>query len=70
MLEMDEVIKEMPGDRAPRPDGFNGLFLKKCWPIVQHDFYHLAADFHEGKIRLQNINVSYITLVPKKQASV
>jgi hypothetical protein len=27
--EMDEVIKEMPGDRAPGPDGFNGLFLKK-----------------------------------------
>jgi hypothetical protein len=68
--EMDEVIKEMPSDRAPGPDGFNGLFLKKCWPIVQKDFYRLAADFHEGKVRLQNINGSYITLVPKKQLSV
>jgi hypothetical protein len=24
--EMDEVIKDMPLDRAPGPDGFNGLF--------------------------------------------
>jgi hypothetical protein len=28
--EMDEVIKKMPMDRSPGPDGFNGLFVKKC----------------------------------------
>jgi mannosylglycoprotein endo-beta-mannosidase len=26
--EMDDVVKWMPVDRAPGPDGFNGLFLK------------------------------------------
>jgi hypothetical protein len=26
--EMYDVIKAMPLDRAPRPDGFNGIFLK------------------------------------------
>jgi hypothetical protein len=65
--EMEEVIKGMPVDRAPGPDGFNGLFLKKCWHIVNNDFYKLAADFYEEKIQLENINGSYITLVPKKQ---
>jgi hypothetical protein len=63
--EMDDVIKAMPSDRAG-PDGFNGQFLKKCWPIVQHDFYRLAQDFWEGNLNLQNINRSYITLGPKK----
>ena len=29
--EIDTVIKEMPSDRAPGPDGFNGCFLKSCW---------------------------------------
>jgi hypothetical protein len=67
---MDEVIKEMSVDRAPGPDGFNGLFLKKCWHIVKDDFYKLAADFHEEPIQLGNINGSYITLVPKKQVPV
>jgi hypothetical protein len=37
--EMDDVIKEMPGYRAPGPDGFNRAFLKKCWPIIKGDFY-------------------------------
>jgi hypothetical protein len=64
--EMDDVIKEMPADRAPRSDGFNGLFVKKCWPIVQKEFYRLASEFHDGNLNLQNINASYITLVPKK----
>ena len=27
--EIDNVIKLMPSDKAPGPDGFNGLFLKK-----------------------------------------
>jgi hypothetical protein len=56
----------MPTDRAPGPDGFTGLFLKKCWHIVKHEFYKLAEEFHAGSLKLQNINGSYITLVPKK----
>jgi mannosylglycoprotein endo-beta-mannosidase len=68
--EMDEVIKNMLGDRAHGPDRFNGLFLKKCWPIIKQDFYKLAADFHDETIQLKNINGSFITLVPKKQAPV
>jgi hypothetical protein len=28
--EIDGVIKQMPSDKAPGPNGFNGLFLKKC----------------------------------------
>jgi hypothetical protein len=41
-------------------------FFEKCWPIIQTDFYRLAEDFHNGSVRLQNINGSFITLVPKK----
>jgi hypothetical protein len=55
----------MPSDRASGPDGFNGMFLKKCWPIIQDDFIKLARNFQQGKLDLQNINGSYITLVPK-----
>jgi retron-type reverse transcriptase len=66
--EMELVIKQMPPDKAPGPDGFNGHFLKKCWPIVKQQFFDLAADFHEGSLNLQNINGSYITLVPKVQS--
>ena len=28
--EMDKIVKHMPVDKAPGPDGFNGLFFKRC----------------------------------------
>lgn len=63
--EKDEVIKSPP-DKAPRPDGFNGAFIKACWPIIVEDFYELINDFYMGKINLQPINGPYISLIPKK----
>jgi len=60
--EMDDVIRFMPAHKAPGPDGFNGHFLKKCWPLIQNEFYQLAKDFYEEKLSLENINGSFITL--------
>jgi hypothetical protein len=66
--EISNIVKYMKTDRAPGPDGFNGLFLKKCWHILKHDFLKLCDDFHAGNGQLQSINGSYITLVPKKHS--
>jgi hypothetical protein len=55
----------MKPDSAPGLDGFNGLFLKKCWQIIKGDFINLCQDFHHGQVFLQGINGSFITLVPK-----
>uniref|UniRef100_A0A0A9GJ13 Uncharacterized protein n=1 Tax=Arundo donax TaxID=35708 RepID=A0A0A9GJ13_ARUDO len=43
--EIDQVIKEMPGDKAPGPYGFNAKFIKKCWNIIKEDFYQLFRIF-------------------------
>jgi hypothetical protein len=63
--EITNVIKEMPIDKAPGPDGFNGKFLKKCWDLVKEDFMKLVNDFYEGNINLESINTAYITIIPK-----
>jgi hypothetical protein len=63
--EIDTVIHEMPPDRALGPDGFTGVFLKKCWPIIKEDFYKLCNDFYEGGLDLESINDGFITLIPK-----
>ena len=65
-LEMDDLVKSLPIDKAPGPDGFNGCFIKNCWPIIAQDYYRLDAHFHAELVDLQCINSSYITLVPKK----
>jgi hypothetical protein len=66
--EIDGVVKHMPSDKAPGPNGFNGLFLKKCWQYIKHDFYSLCSAFCSGTVNLECINTSYITLVPKKNS--
>ena len=68
MNEIEKVIKEMPIDKAPRPYGFNGLFMKRCWPIISSDFIQLVNEFHAGTVILENLNEAFITLVPKKQS--
>ena len=43
--EIDSIIKLIPLDKAPGPNRFNGMFLKKCWPLNKDDFYKLARIF-------------------------
>jgi hypothetical protein len=64
--EIDKALKEMPPDHRPGPDGFNGVFFKKCWHIISDDFYRLYECFYSGNINLECINGSYIVLITKK----
>ena len=65
--EIEGIVKHMKTDKAPGPDGFNGLFLKKCWHIVKEDFIRLCNDFHGKCNNLESINGSFMTLIWKKQ---
>ena len=47
--EIDNVIKIIPVDRAPGPDGFNGIFLKVCSNIIKEDFMLYVINFGKGQ---------------------
>lgn len=64
--EIDKVVKCMPIDHAPGPNGFNGCFMKKCRHIIAEDFYRLCAQFCDGLVDLECINNSFIALIPKE----
>lgn len=34
--EIDNIVQNMPSDKAPGPDGFNGRFMKTCWIMDYH----------------------------------
>jgi hypothetical protein len=63
--EIDEVIRGLPRDKSPGPDGLNSDFMKKYWPVISEDFYDLCQVFYRKEVCLQSINGSYITLIPK-----
>jgi hypothetical protein len=63
--EIDQIIKNLPSNKSPGPNGFNTDFVKKCWPVIASDFYELCDKFYEGSICLESINGSYVTLIPK-----
>jgi hypothetical protein len=48
--DIEEIIKGLPIDKSPRPDGFNGEFLKKYWPIMAQDFLRLCHGFYDENI--------------------
>jgi hypothetical protein len=67
--EIDNIIKALPNDKSPGPDGFNNEFLKKCWPVIKFDFYDLCRDFYNHNVCLSSINSSFITLIPKVEVA-
>jgi hypothetical protein len=63
--EIDLVIKNLPTNKSPGPDGFNTDFVRKCWSVIAPEFNELCDKFYEGSICMQSINGSYVTLIPK-----
>jgi retron-type reverse transcriptase len=39
--------------------------MKRCWQLIEPDYYRLCADFHSGQVHIESINDSLITLVLK-----
>jgi len=66
--EIDNIIKLLPNNKSPDPDGFNNEFIKTSWNLIKQDFYSLCDNFYEENCCLQSINASFITLIPKTDA--
>jgi hypothetical protein len=65
--EVWSVIKELPSDRAPGPDGFIGGFYQKACPIIKHDIMATVLKLYVGDSRgFARLNRAYITLIPKR----
>jgi hypothetical protein len=68
--EIKKTVLHMPSEKASGPDGFLGLFYKKCWPIIGSDLTEVLKAFHSLKTRkLELINEANIVLLPKKDGA-
>nr|XP_051201804.1 uncharacterized protein LOC127315350 [Lolium perenne] len=68
--EIWEAIKDSPAEKAPGPDGFTGIFYRRCWGIIKQDilvvFHHL---FHLAGGDFFALNHAFICLLPKKDGA-
>jgi hypothetical protein len=66
--EVKAVINDIAADKAPGPDGYIGVFLKRSWTVIKEDvmaelnFFHQQHDQH-----LLHLNKAHMVLLPKKQ---
>jgi hypothetical protein len=46
--EVHNAIKDLPSDKAPRPDRFTCVFFKSCWSIMKDDHMKIIAPFYNS----------------------
>jgi hypothetical protein len=66
--ETKRIIMQLPNEKAPGPDGFIGLFYKKCWTIIRADLLAALHAFHFHSLRTQKFNLmneANVVLIPK-----
>lgn len=64
-MEIREALFNIHPTKAPRPDIFHAIFFQTFWEIVGGDVVALVQNWWRGNIRLNDINRTYISLIPK-----
>jgi hypothetical protein len=54
-------------EKAPRPDGFIGLFFSTCWETIKGDILKAVDHFYMmNQQGLHFLNQDFVVLIPKK----
>jgi hypothetical protein len=68
--EVWQAVRQMPVSKAPGPDGFTGLFFRKCWQVIRHDVMAAIHAFYDlRRWDLNLLNKAIIVLLPKKEGA-
>ena len=63
--EVDFALSQMHPLKSPGPDGFAARFYQKAWTIVRSELCAVVLDFLNGGDFHDDINETYIALIPK-----
>ncbi|XP_074300556.1 uncharacterized protein LOC141631833 [Silene latifolia] len=62
--EIKAAMFDIPGTKAPRPDGYSSQFFKDNWSIVSADVINAIKNAYESGNLLKQVNNTIITLIP------
>nr|GEX83772.1 RNA-directed DNA polymerase, eukaryota, reverse transcriptase zinc-binding domain protein [Tanacetum cinerariifolium] len=65
MEEIKTVVWDCGSNKAPGPDGYSFLFVKRFWDILKHDIQEFVVSFFSSGKFPQGVNSAFITLIPK-----
>ena len=63
--EIETVIKNLPTNKSPGPDGFTGEFYQTFREDLTSTFLKLFQKFTEGRTLPSSFDKATITLIPK-----
>ncbi|GJY38702.1 putative RNA-directed DNA polymerase, eukaryota, reverse transcriptase zinc-binding domain protein [Tanacetum coccineum] len=63
--EIRSAVWDCGSQKAPGPDGFSFLFVKKFWEFIKHDIQSFVVKFFDSSELPLCTNSAFITLIPK-----
>ncbi|XP_057780066.1 uncharacterized protein LOC130998670 [Salvia miltiorrhiza] len=64
--EVKMAVWNCDSGKSPGPDGFNFLFMKRCWEVIKGDLMEVMREFHANDKLVRGSNSSFVVLIPKK----
>jgi hypothetical protein len=64
--EILNVLKLIPRDESPGPDGFGSRFYQDFWSLIKPDILTLFQHFFKDRLQMDRNNRSYIVLIKKE----
>lgn len=65
--EVWSALKACDGNKAPGPDGFNLLAIRKCWKFMKGDIMLFFKEFFANGKLASGLISSFIALIPKTE---
>nr|CAD1834076.1 unnamed protein product [Ananas comosus var. bracteatus] len=64
--EVKRTVFSCAPEKAPGPDGLPMIFYQRFWNLIKVDILEVFSCFHNGAANLQDINTSWVCLLPKR----
>ncbi|KAL3694924.1 hypothetical protein R1sor_008575 [Riccia sorocarpa] len=65
--EIDELVEELPRDKAPGLDGVTNNMVQDCWDLIKSDCYNMLKHFWVTGELLHKNSQGVIKLLPKNE---